>query len=80
MIKFVYVNDDWEELWIEGEVAIEGHRLSSSDILRALCKYVVGDEPVIQQIYRCIYCSVDLGDDWSEDAFICLDCSKEKLQ
>lgn len=79
MIKLRYVNDDWEELWIEGEIEVQGHSLSASQILRALCQYVTGDEPIIEQAYQCIYCDKDLGEDWDEKDFICLECSKEQL-
>ena len=79
MIKFLYVNDDWEQLWIDGEIAAEGHSLSPSDILIALTDFISGEKPVISQVYSCIYCNIDLGDDWSEDNFICEECSKETI-
>lgn len=78
MIELRHVNNDWEELWIEGEIAVQGHSLSSSQILRALCDYVEGEPPKVTQVYQCIYCDLNLGNDWAEDDFICLVCKEKK--
>lgn len=78
MIELRFVNDDWEELWIEGEIAVYGHSLSSLQILEALCDYVEGEPPKVTQVYQCTYCERNLGDDWSEDDFTCSECKEIK--
>jgi hypothetical protein len=54
------VNDDWEELLIDGKRMLEGHSLSTSEVIKA----VMPQDAVFTEthIARCIYCEERLPD------------------
>lgn len=67
------VNDDWEELLIDGKLMLEGHSLPLSEVI----KLVKPPDAEFTQTHvnRCAYCDTVLPDDAqmspSARAFIC---------
>lgn len=58
------VNDDWEELLINGKQMLEGHSLQVSEVI----ELVKAPDARFTQIHvnRCIYCETVLPDDSRE--------------
>ena len=71
-----FVNDDWEELEVDGTVVVEGHTISAWQMLQAFSHVITEEEPDCEQVYRCNFCEQQLPDEPTDHKYLCSDCKE----
>lgn len=69
-IELVWVNDDWTELYIDGSLAMDGHSLPVSAVIRAVAP---GADFSERHVNRCIYCEKELPT--ATPRYVCGECT-----